>query len=69
MVVFGRIFKLGSKLDGVLAVGSSICGVSAIIAAQGAIDADEKDSSYAIAAILALGASLFSYPAIGHALH
>jgi uncharacterized integral membrane protein (TIGR00698 family) len=70
MVVFGRIFKLGSKLTALLAVGSSICGVSAIIAAQGAIDADEKDSSYAIAAILALGAlSLFSYPAIGHALH
>jgi uncharacterized integral membrane protein (TIGR00698 family) len=70
MVVFGRLFKLGPKLTALLAVGSSICGVSAIIAAQGAIDADEKDSSYAIAAILALGAlSLFSYPAIGHSLH
>jgi uncharacterized integral membrane protein (TIGR00698 family) len=70
MVVFGRLFRLGPKLTALLAVGSSICGVSAIIAAQGAIDADEKDSSYAIAAILALGAlSLFSYPAIGHALH
>ena len=70
MVFFGRVFKLGEKLTALLAVGSSICGVSAIIAAQGAIDADEKDSSYAIAAILALGAlSLFSYPAIGHALH
>ena len=70
MVFFGKIFRLGDKLTALLAVGSSICGVSAIIAAQGAIDADEKDSSYAIAAILALGAiSLFSYPAIGHALH
>jgi uncharacterized integral membrane protein (TIGR00698 family) len=70
MIVFGRMFKLGSKLTALLAVGSSICGVSAIIAAQGAIEADEKDSSYAIAAILALGAlSMFSYPAIGHALH
>ena len=47
----------------------SICGVSAIIAAKGAIDADDEDSSYAIAAILALGAfSLFAFPAIGHAL-
>jgi uncharacterized membrane protein YadS len=44
--------------------------VSAIIAAQGAIDADEEDSSYAIAAILALGAiSLFTFPLVGHALH
>jgi uncharacterized integral membrane protein (TIGR00698 family) len=51
-------------------VGSSICGVSAIIAAQGAIDADEEDSSFAIAAILALGAlALFTFPLIGHALH
>ena len=70
MVLIGRLFGLGAKLTALLAVGSSICGVSAIIAAQGAIDADEKDTSYAIAAILALGAlSLFSYPAIGHGLH
>ena len=53
-----------------LAVGSSICGVSAIIAAQGAIEADDEDASYAIAAILALGAiSLFVFPLVGHALH
>jgi uncharacterized integral membrane protein (TIGR00698 family) len=53
-----------------LAVGSSICGVSAIIAAQGAIDADEEDSSYAIAAILLLGTiSLFLFPLVGHVLH
>jgi uncharacterized integral membrane protein (TIGR00698 family) len=70
MVLFGRIFKLGPKLIALLAVGSSICGVSAIIAAQGAIDADDEDASYAIGAILALGAvGLFLFPAIGHALH
>ena len=45
---------------------SAVCGVSAIIATQGAIDADEEDSSFAIAAILALGAlSLFTFPLIG----
>jgi len=70
MHLLGRIFKLPPKLASLLAVGSSICGVSAIIAAQGAIDADEEDSSLAIAAILALGAlSLFTFPAIGHLLH
>ena len=70
MILIGKFFGLGQKLTALLAVGSSICGVSAIIAAQGAIDAEKKDTSYAIAAILALGAlSLFSYPAIGHALH
>ena len=70
MTVLGRAFKLRPKLITLLAVGSSICGVSAIIATQGAIDADEEDSSYAIAAILALGAiSLFLFPVIGHGLH
>ena len=44
--------------------------MSAIIAAQGAIEADDEDASYAIAAILALGAiSLFVFPLVGHALH
>jgi uncharacterized integral membrane protein (TIGR00698 family) len=70
MTLLGRWFGLRPKLTSLLAVGSSICGVSAIIAAQGAIDADEEDSSYAIAAILALGAiSLFAFPLIGHSLH
>lgn len=70
MTYLGRGFKLSPKLVTLLAVGSSICGVSAIIATQGAIDADEEDASYAIAAILALGAiSLFAFPLIGHALH
>jgi uncharacterized integral membrane protein (TIGR00698 family) len=70
MTWLGRVFKLRPKLTSLLAVGSAICGVSAIIAAQGAIDADDEDSSYAIAAILALGAlALFTFPLIGHALH
>lgn len=70
MTLLGRAFKLRPKLTTLLAVGSSICGVSAIIATQGAIDADEEDSSYAIAAILALGAiSLFVFPLVGHTLH
>jgi uncharacterized integral membrane protein (TIGR00698 family) len=70
MTWLGRVFGLGPKLTTLLAVGSSVCGVSAIIATQGAIEADEEDTSTAIAAILALGAlSLFTFPLIGHALH
>ncbi|HKR27821.1 MAG TPA: putative sulfate exporter family transporter, partial [Acidobacteriaceae bacterium] len=43
---------------------------SAILATCGAIDADDEDTSYAIAAILGLGAiSLVAFPLIGHALH
>ncbi|MEZ0072165.1 YeiH family protein [Planotetraspora sp. GP83] len=67
VVLIGRWFGLGPKLISLLAIGSSICGVSAIIAGKGAIDADDEDASFAIAAILALGAfGLFAYPAIGH---
>ncbi len=69
MTWLGRRFGLSPRLTTLLAVGSSVCGVSAIIATQGTIDADENESSTAIAAILALGAiSLFAFPVIGHAL-
>jgi uncharacterized integral membrane protein (TIGR00698 family) len=70
MTYLGKGFKLSPKLVTLLAVGSSVCGVSAIIATQGAIEAEEEDSSFAIAAILALGAiSLFVFPLVGHTLH
>jgi uncharacterized integral membrane protein (TIGR00698 family) len=70
MTLLGRLFGLRPKLTTLLAVGSAVCGVSAIIATRGAIDADDEDSSFAIAAILALGAiALFTFPLVGHALH
>lgn len=69
MVYLGKRFGLGPKLTALLAIGSSVCGVSAIIAAQGSIDADDEEASYAIGAILALGAvGLFLFPLVGHAL-
>jgi uncharacterized integral membrane protein (TIGR00698 family) len=69
MTALGRFFRLSPKLTSLLAIGASICGVSAIIAAKGAIEADDDDASYAIAAILAIGAiSLLVFPLIGHAL-
>jgi uncharacterized integral membrane protein (TIGR00698 family) len=70
MTFLGRLFKLKPKLTTLLAVGSAVCGVSAIIATKGAIDADDEDSSFSIAAILALGAlALFTFPLVGHYLH
>jgi uncharacterized integral membrane protein (TIGR00698 family) len=70
MTILGRTFNLKPKLTSLLAVGSAVCGVSAIIATKGAIDADDEDSSFSIAAILALGAlALFTFPLIGHVLH
>lgn len=70
MHLLGWLFRLPPKLTSLLAIGSSICGVTAIMAAQGAIEPEEEDTSTAIAAILTLGAiALFTFPAIGHALH
>jgi uncharacterized integral membrane protein (TIGR00698 family) len=70
MTLLGKLFHLKPKLTTLLAVGSAVCGVSAIIATKGAIDADDEDSSFSIAAILALGAlALFTFPLIGHVLH
>jgi uncharacterized integral membrane protein (TIGR00698 family) len=69
MTWLGNVFKLTPKLTSLLAIGSSICGVSAIIAAKGAINAKDEDAAFAIAAILTLGAiGLFLFPIIGHAL-
>jgi uncharacterized integral membrane protein (TIGR00698 family) len=69
IILAARAFGLSGKLGSLLAIGTSICGVSAIIAAKGAIRARNSDVSYAIAAILALGAvALFTLPPLGHAI-
>jgi uncharacterized integral membrane protein (TIGR00698 family) len=69
ILLAARAFGLSGKLGSLLAIGTSICGVSAIVAAKGAIRARNSDVSYAIAAILALGAvALFALPPLGHAI-
>jgi uncharacterized membrane protein YadS len=44
MTLLGRWFGLRPKVTSLLAVGSAVCGVSAIIATQGAIGADDEDA-------------------------
>jgi uncharacterized integral membrane protein (TIGR00698 family) len=70
IIIFAaRLLGLSGKLGSLLAIGTSICGVSAIIASKGAIRARNSDVGYAIAAILALGAvALFVLPPLGHAI-
>lgn len=69
ILVAARTFGLSGKLGSLLAIGTSICGVSAIVAAKGAIRARNSEVGYAIAAILALGAvALFTLPPLGHAI-
>ncbi len=55
--------KLPERLGTLIAVGTSICGVSAIVATAPAIDAEEEESAYAVAVITIFGllATIF-YP-------
>lgn len=67
--------NLPQRLGTLIAVGTSICGVTAIVATSPAIDAEEEESAYAVAVITVFGlfATLF-YPYLanlifnGHAL-
>src|SRR5688572_28872687 len=64
-----RALGLPKRLGTLIAIGTSICGVSAIVAAAPAIDAEEDETSYAVATITLFGlVALFTYPFIAHAL-
>jgi uncharacterized membrane protein YadS len=63
--LFGSRDKIGS----LLAAGSGICGVSAVVATAGSIEANERQIAYAAATILLFDTvTLFVYPVIGHVL-
>ena len=47
--------KLPERLGTLIAVGTSICGVTAIVAASPAIDAEEEESAYAVTVITIFG--------------
>lgn len=52
-----------------LAAGSGICGVSAVVAVAESITADESRIAYAAATVIIFDAmTLFIYPLVGHAL-
>lgn len=62
-----RIIKLPSRLGSLIAVGTSICGVTAVIAAGTATNADEDEISYGVAVITLFGTiALFTYPFLAH---
>jgi uncharacterized integral membrane protein (TIGR00698 family) len=65
-----KIFKISGALRSLLAVGMSICGVSAIIALSSALRNDEEDTSYAVSVILCFGLfGLTVLPFLGHLMH
>jgi uncharacterized integral membrane protein (TIGR00698 family) len=60
---------LPRRLGSLIAVGTSICGVSAIVATAPVIDAEEDEVSYAVACVTLFGLlALFTYPFLAHAI-
>lgn len=58
-----------SKLNSLVAAGASICGVSAVVAVAGSIDAEEEQIAYAVGTVLLLDAvTLVLFPAVGSLL-
>ena len=61
--------RLPERLGTLIAVGTSICGVTAIVAASPAIDAEEEESAYAVTVITIFGLfATLAYPYLAHAL-
>jgi len=65
--LLGRYMGLSRQLSGLIAVGTSICGCTAIVATAPLIKANESEVSYAIACITVFGlAAMFFYPFLAH---
>lgn len=62
-----RVVGLPPRLGTLIAVGTSICGASAIVATGPAIDAEDDEISYAVACITLFGTiAMFAYPTLSH---
>lgn len=69
VTLLGRRLGLSRRLSGLIAVGTSICGCTAIVATAPLIKADETETSYSIACITVFGlAVMFLYPFVGQAV-
>ena len=68
-VVLGKVLRVNPKNAYLISSGTAICGGSAIAAVAPIIDADDNDTSLALATIFILNAiALFIFPPIGEAL-
>src|SRR5688500_11986086 len=66
---FNRSLGLPPRLGSLVAAGTSICGVTAIVSTAPAIEADEREVAYAVANVVAFGLlGMLAYPYLAHAL-
>jgi uncharacterized integral membrane protein (TIGR00698 family) len=66
---FNRKLGLPPRLGTLIAAGTSICGVTAIVSTAPAIEADEREVAYAVANVVAFGLiGMLLYPYLAHSL-
>ncbi|HUO53430.1 MAG TPA: putative sulfate exporter family transporter [Rhodoblastus sp.] len=69
-IFMGRLMGIRSGLALLIAVGTSICGASAIVAAKAATGGEDDDAAYAVAGVTLFGTiAMFLYPALKGVLH
>ena len=62
-----RLLSISEKMGSLIAVGTSICGASAIVATSPTIDANNEEVSYAVANITIFGLlAMLIYPYLAH---
>ncbi len=68
-MLIGRLLKIERKASMLIAVGTAICGGSAIAAVGPVIKANDEEMSVSLGTVFILNAiALFLFPIIGHAL-
>ncbi|WP_084798453.1 YeiH family protein [Pleomorphomonas koreensis] len=66
----GRLLGADARLVRLIAAGTSICGASAVAAANAAVEAPDEDVAYAVACVTVFGSiAMFAYPLLQGVLH
>ncbi len=69
VLLASRVVRVDGRLAVLIAVGSAVCGNTAIVATAPVIGARAREVAYAVATITLFGTlAVFLYPAIGHAI-
>jgi len=69
VIVLARWLAVPRRLTTLLAVGTAVCGNSAIVAAAPLLEADEREVAFAVWTITLFGTlAVFAFPFLGHAL-
>jgi len=69
VAMLGRWMAVPRRLTALLAVGTAVCGNSAIMATAPLIEADEREVAFAVWTITIFGTlAVFTFPLLGHAL-